>query len=276
MALTRPKIWDIDTSIEYFKDPITVLHQGATQANVDVGFLFNRANGLVSNVALYWSESTQSFVTAFTSNTGATDSNIAVTSYANLTVGSMLMLSGAGIYINGTVGSAGQVLGSTGTGLAWISSSGFNGGTITNALTDPAGVQNTPIGNATPSTGAFTTVTTTGNLIYGTVPVLNGTSTTTSIGIAPTSIDTFATAAYRGAKYLISTSDITNAQYQMAEIILTQDGVTVGMSVYGVSYTGTTSRMTFTSNIVSGNVTLWATGVSTNNTVKLARTLIPV
>jgi hypothetical protein len=276
MALTRPKIWDIDTSIEYFKDPITVLHQSATQANVDVGFLFNRANGLVSNVALYWSESTQSFVTAFTSNTGATDSNIAVTSYANLTVGSMLMLSGAGIYINGTLGSAGQVLGSTGTGLAWISNSGFNGGTITNALTDPAGVQNTPIGNATPSTGAFTTVTTTGNLIYGTVPVLNGTSTTTNIGIAPTSIDTFATAAYRGAKYLISTSDITNAQYQMAEIILTQDGVTVSMSVYGVSYTGTTSRMTFTSNIVSGNATLWATGVSTNNTVKLARTLIPV
>jgi len=87
MALTRPKIWDIDTNIEYFVDPITVLHQGATSANVDVGFLFNRANGLVSNVALYWNESTSAFVTAFTSNTGITNSNILPTTYANITTG---------------------------------------------------------------------------------------------------------------------------------------------------------------------------------------------
>lgn len=89
MALTRPKIWDIDTNIEYFMDPITVLHQGSTSANVDVGFLFNRANGLVSNVALYWNESTQSFVTAYTSSDGTTNSNVTVTSYANVTVGNV-------------------------------------------------------------------------------------------------------------------------------------------------------------------------------------------
>jgi len=89
MALTRPKIWDIDTNVEYFKDPITVLHQGATIANVDVGFLMNRANGLVSNVALYWNESGNTFVTAFTGNSGATDSNITVTSYAPITVGTV-------------------------------------------------------------------------------------------------------------------------------------------------------------------------------------------
>jgi hypothetical protein len=87
MALTRPKIWDLDTNIEYFVDPITVINSGATQANVDVGFLVNRAQGLVSNVALYWSESAQSFVTAFTSNDGTTNSNITIGSYANLTVG---------------------------------------------------------------------------------------------------------------------------------------------------------------------------------------------
>ena len=85
MALTRPKIWDIDTNVVAFNDSLTVLHQGATSANVDVGFLFNRANGLVSNVALYWSESTQSFVYAFTNNTGATTTNIAATSYAAIT-----------------------------------------------------------------------------------------------------------------------------------------------------------------------------------------------
>jgi len=87
MALTRPTFTSITTSVVSLSDPLTVLHGGATAANVDVGFLLNRANGLVSNVALYWNESGQSFVTAFTSNTGVTDSNITVTSYANLTTG---------------------------------------------------------------------------------------------------------------------------------------------------------------------------------------------
>jgi len=90
MALTRPKIWDIDTNVEWFVDPITVLHQASTLANVDVGFLFNRANGLVSNVALYWNESSQSFVTAYTSSDGTTNTNIAVTSYANITTGNIV------------------------------------------------------------------------------------------------------------------------------------------------------------------------------------------
>jgi hypothetical protein len=78
MALTRPKLSNINTDVAGFIDPITVLHQGATTPNTDVGFLFNRANGLVSNVAVYWSEASQSFVTAFTANTGTTNSNIAI------------------------------------------------------------------------------------------------------------------------------------------------------------------------------------------------------
>jgi Concanavalin A-like lectin/glucanases superfamily len=94
MALTRPKIWDIDTTQIAFNDPLTVLHQGATSANIDVGFLFNRANGLVSNVAVYWSEANQSFIHAFTSNSGvSTDVNVAITSLASVTAGS--------IYTNG-------------------------------------------------------------------------------------------------------------------------------------------------------------------------------
>ena len=86
MALTRPKIWDIDTTVIAFNDPLTVLHQGAASANIDVGFLFNRANGLVSNVALYWNETSQSFTYAFTSNSGAaSDANVAVINYASMT-----------------------------------------------------------------------------------------------------------------------------------------------------------------------------------------------
>jgi hypothetical protein len=102
MALTRPKIWDLDTNIEFFTDPITVLHQGATTANIDVGFLFNRANGLVSNVALYWSESGNTFVTAFTSNTGTTDSNLVATSYAPINTGAHT--------VTGNINIAGNIL----------------------------------------------------------------------------------------------------------------------------------------------------------------------
>jgi hypothetical protein len=89
MSLTRPRLSQLNTSITAFKDPITVINAGSSQANVDMGFLYNRANGMVSNVALYWSESGNTFVTAFTANTGATDSNILVSNYANLTVGTL-------------------------------------------------------------------------------------------------------------------------------------------------------------------------------------------
>jgi hypothetical protein len=94
MALTRPNLYNIQTNVAILTDPITVLHGGASQANVDVGFLMNRANGLVSNVALYWNEAGQTFVTAFTSNSGATDTNVSVISYANVAAGN--------IYASGT------------------------------------------------------------------------------------------------------------------------------------------------------------------------------
>jgi hypothetical protein len=84
MALTRPKLSQLDSSSTVFTDPLLVLHQGATAANIDVGFLFNRANGLVSNVALYWNETDKAFYTTYTNSGGATDANLVPTTYANL------------------------------------------------------------------------------------------------------------------------------------------------------------------------------------------------
>ena len=89
MALTRPKVTQFDTSISSISDPITVLKAGTSSANIDIGFLMNRANGLVSNVALYWSESGNTLVAGFTANDGATYSNITVTSYANVATGGL-------------------------------------------------------------------------------------------------------------------------------------------------------------------------------------------
>lgn len=106
MALTRPTFYQLTTAITSFTDPITVLHQGASSANVDVGFLFNRANGLVSNVALYWSESAQALVTAYTANTGVTNTNVTATSYANITTGNITSqnVNGTTAYFSGNVG----------------------------------------------------------------------------------------------------------------------------------------------------------------------------
>lgn len=91
MPLTKPRFAQIDTAYTAVGDPITVLNQGSSTANVDVGFLFNRSNGLASNVALYWSESGNTFVTAFTNNTGVSNSNISVQTYANVSVGNVFV-----------------------------------------------------------------------------------------------------------------------------------------------------------------------------------------
>ena len=50
-----------------------------------------------------WSESAQSIVTAYTSSSGATDSNISVSSYANLTIGNLLMVNGSILNVTGNV-----------------------------------------------------------------------------------------------------------------------------------------------------------------------------
>ena len=98
MALTRPRLGQIYTNITALTDAISVLNAGASQANVDVGFLVNRAHGLVSNAAIYYSETLDTFVTAFTSNSGGTDSNIVISSFTDFTTGNVFT---TGLYWNG-------------------------------------------------------------------------------------------------------------------------------------------------------------------------------
>jgi hypothetical protein len=119
-------------------------------------------------------------------------------------------------------------------------------------------------------------VTVGGNVTYGSNSILNGSRTVTGVLAAPNAIDWFGSSAYRSGKYVISVTDVTNSQYQTSEIVLVQDGTTATISSYGVVLSGSTARMTFTANIMAGNVIIWGTGVSANNTVKLQKTLIPV
>ena len=68
MALTRPRLGQLITNVASLTDNLTVINSAATQANVDVGFIFNRTDGvgLVPNVALYWNETTKSFAYVYT------------------------------------------------------------------------------------------------------------------------------------------------------------------------------------------------------------------
>ena len=89
MGLTRPRFEQINSIITTISDPITVLNQGSTQANIDVGFIINRNGGALANTAIFWNESANTFVTAFTTVSGAADANISISTYANLRVGSL-------------------------------------------------------------------------------------------------------------------------------------------------------------------------------------------
>ena len=75
MALTKPKLsTNINTDSSVFADPILVLHQGSSVADVDVGFLMNRSNGLTSNAAVIWQESSKSFVSKSSASTEGLES----------------------------------------------------------------------------------------------------------------------------------------------------------------------------------------------------------
>ena len=172
MALTRPRLGQLNTSVVAQADPITVLNQGSSQANIDVGFLFNRANGLVSNVALYWSEASQSIVTAYTTNSGSTNSNISVASYANLTVGNVLLVTGSVLGVVGNL-QIGNLTANTGmyavssvvSGDAYVGGNLLVVGNITTLNRELVTSVEIVSGNLVANSGTVSTSTTTGALI---------------------------------------------------------------------------------------------------------------
>ena len=89
MPLTRPRFEQLNTIVTNFTDPISVLNKGSSLANIDVGFIFNRDGGTSSNVAVFWDESANTFVTSFTTDSGSNNANITITEYANLRVGTI-------------------------------------------------------------------------------------------------------------------------------------------------------------------------------------------
>lgn len=133
--------------------------------------------------------------------------------------------------------------------------------------------------------GVISDETGSGALVFGTSPSISGPTITNAIifdqtgiavGTSATSIDSFAHATYRAAKYVISVSNAGLTQYQITEIGLIHDGTTATISPYGSIWSGASSLMTFSAAIVGPNVVLSGAGANAGNTVKVQKVYITV
>lgn len=90
-----------------------------------------------------------------------------------------------------------------------------------------------------------------------------------------TIVNSFDSATYRTAKYIASVS--SDAGYQASEILVIQDGTNANLQITGES-ANSSPFVIFTSNIVTGNVLIWAnsTPTSSNNVVKFQTIYITV
>lgn len=134
MALTRPKFAQFDTTITSITDPQLVLNKNSTIANVDIGFVFNRDGGTASNVGVIWQESDSRFALIQTSNSGVTNSNISVSSYANLRVGRLIADDGL-FYSNGNPISTGGGGGSSSVTVGEIDGGSVRSNSVTGVST---------------------------------------------------------------------------------------------------------------------------------------------
>ena len=287
MALTRPTLAQLTTGIARISDPITVLHQGATSANVDVGFLFNRANGLVSNVALYWSESAQSIVTAYTSSTGQIDSNVTVTSYAPLTVGNLLLVNGSIIGVVGNI-TLGNLIANTGvyaTSFNFANGQPFTTSTYSNAnVTAYIPTDSTITAIQANVTAANAAIVTANTAMKGYVDAVT-TAWTSNAGSQQTQINTLQTQVYSNtnvAAYLPTyagtvtgtfsgTASITSGSIAATTVVATNFSSGNAQITGGNSAWTTATAANFSSaNIASSNGqfgTLTATNFSTGNAI---------
>ena len=105
---------------------------------------------------------------------------------------------------------------------------------------------------------------------YSQITINNGTtlssSSTTVSGITPTSISSYSATIYGGAKFVILAYDQATGVRQTTELLAANSFVSVVATEYATVTTNTVIS-SYEVSIVSGNVVLTATGVS-SNTVK--------
>ena len=112
--------------------------------------------------------------------------------------------------------------------------------------------------------------------IAGTLSVSNGalsSNTFTTASTSQVSVDSFATASYRSAKYQVQMTSGTS--YDTIELLLIHDGTNVYLTQYGDVNTGATLG-SFDATITTGVLNLLFTATNAVTTVKLIRSTINI
>ena len=113
-------------------------------------------------------------------------------------------------------------------------------------------------------------------VITGTTSISSTVSGGTGAPVSNTTetiIDTFPKTLYRSAKYIISARN--DDGFEVAEMLLIHDNMISFIQTYGDVSTGAVQDIvTFSSNIVGGNVCLYATGSNSNTFVNLISTYV--
>ena len=180
----------IDSATLTIEDPMIQLaknNSGGAANTFDQGLFMNR--GSSDNVSFLWDESADEFVAAVTaSEDGTTSGDVTIDSYAGLRVG---VLKGSELQ-TGTIKAADGTASSTianSTGVHTIASA-----VLTTADINGGTADNVTIGGSTPAAGSFTTINSSGNVVFGDATGDSVTITGNSIVLSntPTVTGTFA------------------------------------------------------------------------------------
>jgi len=215
------------------------------------------SNGSISGTSLYASG---------TINTGGN------ASFANVISNGYVQ--GTSLYSSGPISAVGSI-----TGANLYSNAAIVGSTIQGSTSMLTGtfVANTSVATATLTASGAATVNSlvSNTTVRGNAFIMNGNVSSTSTTGALT-LDSFATASFRTAHYLVQVTDNTNSQYHSTQIMLIHNGTTVFQSEYNIIYSNAVLG-TFDSTIAAGTVQLQFTpSAATNKTIKVLRTAIDV
>ena len=122
------------------------------------------------------------------------------------------------------------------------------------------------IGTTTANTGKFTYANVTSHIAFAGAAHMMGLGKITVSGTTPANIFEFSIATYSGGKLIIEATDTHTNFRHISEMLLSHDNVNVSATEYGVVQTGNTALATFNTDILSGNVRILATPISSNTT----------
>ena len=122
------------------------------------------------------------------------------------------------------------------------------------------------IGETTANTGKFTYANVTSHIAFAGAAHMMGIGKITVSGTSPANIFEFSVATYTGGKMIIEVTDTHTNFRHISELLLSHDNTNVVATEYGVVQTANTVLATFDTDILSGNVRILATPISSNTT----------